>query len=115
MMVPRFLSSDLQIVATADSMAPVYGGVFNPNSNPNPNPNPNPNLTQRLAEIDQLGRVGCMQPSAVRAQLSFERWQDAQVIAGVRDVAASPDRLVFNSTVPLPVTLALPLTLTTDH
>jgi len=60
------------------------------------------NLTQRLAEIDQLGRVGCMQPSAVRAQLSFEHWQDAQVIAGVRDVAASPDRLVFNSTVPLP-------------
>ena len=27
-MVPRFLWSDLQIIATADSMAPVHGGVF---------------------------------------------------------------------------------------
>ena len=27
-MVPRFLASDLQIIATADSMAPVHGGVF---------------------------------------------------------------------------------------
>ena len=61
------------------------------------------NLTQRLGEIDTLGRISCMQPSAVRAQLSFEHWQDAQVIAGVRDVVASPERLVFNATVPLPV------------
>ena len=43
MMVPRFLSSDLQIVATADSMAPVYGGVFNSNPSPSPSPNPSPN------------------------------------------------------------------------
>ena len=41
------------------------------------------NLTQRLGEIDTLGRISCMQPSAVRAQLSFEHWQDAQAIAGV--------------------------------
>lgn len=61
------------------------------------------NLTQRLAEIDTLGRVGCMQPSAVRAQLSFEHWQDTQLIAGLREGPASPERLVFNATVPLPV------------
>ena len=61
------------------------------------------NLTQRLAKIDTLGQLDCMQPSAVRAQLSFEHWQDAQVIAGVRDVPSSPERLVFNATVPLPV------------
>ena len=60
------------------------------------------NLTQRLAEIETLGRLDCMQPSAVRAQLSFDHWHDTQVIAGVRDVQA-PERLVFNATVPLPV------------
>jgi len=56
-----------------------------------------------------------MQPSAVRAQLSFEHWQDTQLIAGLREGPASPERLVFNATVPRPLrrtltTLTLPLT-----
>ena len=53
-----------------------------------------------------------MQPSAVRAQLSFEHWQDTQLIAGLQEGPASPERLVFNATVPRP--LRRTRTLTTD-
>jgi len=51
-----------------------------------------------------------MQPSAVRAQLSFEHWQDTQLIAGLREGPASPERLGFSGPVPRP----LRRTLTTD-
>ena len=54
-----------------------------------------------------------MPPSAVRAQLSVEHWQATQLSAGLREGPASPERLVFNATVPRP--LRRTRTLTTDH
>ena len=61
------------------------------------------NVTHRLADIDQLGQLDCMQPSAIRAQLSYEKWYDAHCMAGgAAALEASPDWLLFNATLPLP-------------
>ena len=61
------------------------------------------NVTHRLADIDQLGQLDCMQPSAIRAQLSYEKWYDTHCMAGdAAALEASPEWLLFNATLPLP-------------
>lgn len=65
------------------------------------------NLTGHVRELQQSAVLECMQPSAVRAEMSLLRWQESQVVGrldatGVASAEEPPRTLGFNASVPLP-------------